>query len=551
MKYRFLKYLAPAVFFAVIAWGGLTSCVNELDQGITDQQTDTNLDVNKLLAKIYANLTMTGTSGPHGNADMSQFDEGNSSFYRRIFEANELGSDICIWSWQDNTGIPELTNLSWNSSHGYNELTYYRMMYNITLCNFYLDETEGDSDAQTLQNRAEVRFMRALYYYYYMDLYGKAPFKTHYNDEELPVEKSRIEVFDYVVSELKSVIGEENVVPGEVLLDNANSDKNYGRADKVAAELLLARTYLNAEVYTGSAKWEEARDYAKMVMDSSYGLCTNPKNGFSAYEQLFMGDNGENPEARKEIIFPIRCDGLTSRSWGGTMYTIASTQGLGTPDRGLSKTPWTANRAKQALVLKFFNDESAIPYSNDVADVIAAARDDRAMFYSGNDPETGKSQRTFSTEELTSFESGLGIMKWSNLRSDKSAPSNNEYPDGDVPFMRTAEAYLTYAEANFRLGGDNSATLNAINTLRSRANATPLTELSDMTILDEWCREFYFEGRRRIDLVRFGVFTSGSYLWDWKGGVYAGTGVSSIYNIYPIPANELAANHNMHQNPGY
>ena len=548
MNKRFFKNIAPVALGALLIVGGFTSCADELDQSITDPQTDTKFDATGLLAKIYGNLTLTGTTGGSGNADMSQFDEGNSSFYRRIFEANELCSDECIWTWQGDAGIPELTNISWNSSHGYNELTYYRIMYNITLCNFYLDETEGNNDAQMLQNRAEVRFMRALYYYYFMDLYGRAPFKEHYNTE-LPTEMLRPDVFNFVVAELKAINGEDAEAK-EVLLDNANSEQNYGRADKVAANLLLARIYLNAQVYTGTAHWAEAADYAQKVIDSGYSLCTEGKNGYSAYQQLFMGDNGENPEARKEIIFPIRCEGATSRSYGGSVYTIASTTGNGTPTQGLAKSQWTCNRARVALIQKFFPDTTKVIYSNDIDKLTELAGDERAIFFSGQN-EGGKDRRWISTEEKTEFSAGLGIMKWTNEYCNGGTPTDVSFSDTDVPFFRLAEAYLTLAEANYRNGGDNKTSLDAINTLRDRAHAARIESISEQDLLDEWCREFYFEGRRRSDLIRFGLFTSGAYLWDWKGGSYAGNGVSSIYNLYPIPANELNANDNMHQNPGY
>ena len=221
MNNRLFKYIAPAALGAVLMVGGLTSCSDELEQSVIDEQTNTTLDKTGLLAKIYSSLTMTGQTGGSGNADMSQFDEGNSSFYRRIFEANELCSDECIWTWQGDAGIPELTNISWNSSHGYNELTYYRIMYNITLCNFYLDETQGDSDAQTLQYRAEVRFMRALFYYYFMDLYGRAPFKENF-DDSLPTESLRSDLFNYVVAELKSINVENSEINLILILFSMN-----------------------------------------------------------------------------------------------------------------------------------------------------------------------------------------------------------------------------------------------------------------------------------------------------------------------------------------
>ena len=549
MNFRLFKHIVPAALSAVLVFG-MSSCADDLDQSIQDEQTSTELDTEALLAKIYGSLHLTGQTGGSGDPDMSQFDEGNSAWYRRIFEANELCSDECIWTWQSDEGIPELTNISWNSSHGYNELTYYRLMYNITLCNFYLDETSGDNSASTLQYRAEVRFIRALNYFHYMDLFGKAPFKDFYDTTTLPTEISRSDLFDWIIGELTAINGEDSE-SDEVLIDNANNDDNYGRADKVAANLLLARIYLNAEIYTGTAQWQKAYDYAEEVINSGYySLNTTTVNGYSAYEQLFMGDNGENEYARQEIIFPIRCDAETSRSYGGSLYPIASCAGSGTPDQGLSGAQWTCNRAREALVLLFFSSLDDVPISNDIDDVIAAAGDDRCILYSGCD-ENGDNQRTVTTDEKTTFTSGLSILKWSNLQSDGVYPSDNSWPNTDIPYFRLAEAYLTLAEANYRLGGDNSVTVNAINKLRSRANASTIIAATEQDLIDEWGREFYFEGRRRSDLVRFGLFTSGSYLWDWKGGSYAGNGVNSTYNIYPIPYTELSANENMTQNPGY
>ena len=544
MKSNFLKKITLAACALILTMGS-TSCIDDLNQGIKDPQTNTVLDPTGLLAKVYASLSITGQVGSDGNPDMSQFDEGNSAFYRRIFEANELCSDECIWTWQGDAGIPELTNISWDSSHGYNELTYYRMQYNVTLCNYYLQETADTDDAQVLQYRAEVRFMRALYWYYFIDLYGKAPYKEVV-DDSLPVEISREEAFNKAVSELKAITGESGD-SREVLLDYAGDNSNYGRADKVAAYMLLARLYLNAEVYTGTAHWQDAVDYANKAINSPYKINFTAKNGFTAYQQLFMGDNGENANARQEIVFPIRCDGATSRSYGGAIYPIASATGSGTPDCGLASSQWTCNRARQALVLKFLESEDKVPMGKDnIKAVYTAAGDDRAMFFTGGE---GNDARTFSTEEKTTFVAGLGILKWSNLYADGGTPKDVTFPDTDIPFFRLAEAYLTRAEANFRLG--NPDALQDINYIRSRANAKPLNALTERDVIDEWCREFYFEGRRRSDLIRFGMFTSGSYVWDWKGGTYAGNGVNANYNLYPIPFNELNSNPNMHQNVGF
>ena len=537
-----MKYIVPAA--AVVLTLGATSCADELGLSVQDPQTTTEFNSNAFLAKVYGSLVLTGQTGGSGDADMKQFDEGNSSLYRRLFEANELGTDETIWTWQGDAGIPELTNLTWDASHSYTELTYYRLMYNVTLCNSFLDQTEGTSDAQTLQNRAEVRFVRALNNFHFIDLYGKAPYKEHVSTA-LPEQRSRKEMFDIVVSELESVIA--GTVPGEQLLEFAGTDDNYGRADQYAAKMLLARLYLNAEVYTGTAQWDKAYQYAdEVISGGQYKLCTDSLNGYSAFQQVFMGDNGENANARQEIIFPIRQDGNTTRSYGGSVYTIASCTGSDSPTQSLTSSQWTCNRARQSGVLLFFNNKSSVPMDKTVKEVAEAAADNRALFFSG-------AGRTFETEDKTTFTAGLGIMKWDNTYCDTVAngkPHNETFADTDIPLIRLAEAYMTRAEAAYRMGKADQA-LADINVLRDRANAASLTELSERTLIDEWGREFYFEGRRRSDLVRFNLFTTGDYVWDWKGGSYEGIAVNSCYNIYPIPSAELAANSNMTQNDGY
>ena len=138
------------------------------------------------------------------------------------------------------------------------------------------------------------------------------------------------------------------------------------------------------------------------------------------------------------------------------------------------------------------------------------------------------------------------------LNSDNTAGSDPSWADTDIPLLRFAEAYLTRAEAKWRLSGNLNDALADINELRGRAHTRLLASItSEMDILDEWCREFFMEGRRRSDLVRFGCFAGSKYIWDWKGGVAEGTSVSSHYNVYPIPADDIRNSGNLSQNEGY
>lgn len=180
-------------------------------------------------------------------------------------------------------------------------------------------------------------------------------------------------------------------------------------------------------------------------------------------------------------------------------------------------------------------------------DVVVAARDDRALFETEG--------RFLNVEDESNFKYGYATAKFTNFKCDGSKGSDNTFPDSHLFYMRAAEAYLTYAEAVTRLAGSGAApadALRAINDVRERAHATPLTSCSLNNILDEWSREFYFEGRRRVDLIRYGKFGGNTdYKWQWKGGAYAGRDFEAYRNVFAIPYDDILANPNLKQNEGY
>ncbi|TGY36084.1 starch-binding outer membrane lipoprotein SusD [Bacteroides caecimuris] len=550
MKIKTIKQLFSAALIASLSLG-VTSCINDLNISPIDPQADGSFDQQGVFVKGYAMLGLTGQKGIAGSADLDGQDEGESGFYRTTFNCNELPTDECLWAWQDNQDIPQFTNISWNSSSQRTEWVYVRLGYNITQYNFFLDQTEGKTDEETLRQRAEIRFLRALHYWYFLDLFGKAPFKEHFNNE-LPVEKKGAELYAYIQNELNDIEGnmyEPRQAP-------------FGRADKAANWLLRARLYLNAGVYTGQTDYAKAEEYAGKVIDSGYELCDN-------YAELFMADNDENPNAMQEIILPIRQDGVKTRNYGGSVYLICATRIAGMPRMGTTNG-WSCIFARAAMVQKFFSDLTKVPvlpddveipnegldtdaqidafdaqYGLRTEDIIQAAGDDRAMLYSG----VGGGRRKLQTDAITGFTNGLSIVKWQNYRSDGKPVNHTEYPDTDIPLFRLAEAYLTRAEALFRQDKDATADINK---LRSRANCTRMVEtVTEQELIDEWSREFYMEGRRRSDLVRFDMFTTNKYVWDWKGGTMNGAPVASHYNVFPVPVSDLNNNPNMSQNSNY
>ena len=324
-------------------------------------------------------------------------------------------------------------------------------------------------------------------------------------------------MFNFIESELLEIEPQLSAAVAK-----KSTDAGYGRVDKAAAWLLLARLYLNAEVYTGTARYDKASQYA---------------------EQVMMADNGET-SAAYEAVFPILQDGVRTTSWGTSLFLIASTHDADMVDSNGTTETWGGNRARPELIAKWFPNGNA-PEAGP-KDFAKAAGDDRAIIDSRG--------RTIDNTDVSAFKNGFAVAKFNNFTTTGASTKSAQFPDADFFMLRAAEAYLTYAEAQARIGGGTAlnAAAQAINQLRIRANATTKDSYTLDEICDEWCREFYYEGRRRMDLIRFGKFGGSSdYNWQWKGGSYAGRSFEAYKNIFAIPSTDLNANPNLTQNPGY
>lgn len=544
---------------------GFVSCADELNIKSVDPLNHPTYTVEGLLAKQYATLGHTGQKGPAGVADISG-DEGETGFIRTVFNLQELMTDETLWAYQSNEGIAQITSMDWDKNNKRVNWAYQRLSFDITQYNFFISEQSGILSEDKI---AEVRFLRALNYYYFLDLYRKAPFKDTF-DDNLPTEKSGKDLYEWLDNELTTI------EPLMAEVGAYNNSENFGRADRGAAYALHARLALNSAVYTdGQIKdYQKAIDYCnKILVDNAgkYELCRVAKNGYSGYQQLFMGDNDCNPAAMKEIIFPIRQDGVKTRAYAGTSYLVNASTITGMPYASTSD-PWKCLFARVDLVKKFFPNEDipkatkedllsnpskdqVIAKDNEMgistADVIAKAKDDRALFYMGIGGCSDKVRTLTPGDAITSPLNGASFVKWTNLHADGTAQHHQNFSDTDFPMFRLAEIYLTRAEAKFRLNGSQDGLADILE-VQGRANRDlKASSVDEQTLIDEWCREFYMEGRRRSDLVRFGLFTGSKYLWSFKGGSENGQGIPTKCNIYPIPGDEIKNNPNMTQNPKY
>ena len=549
---KFLLCVAVSVF-------GLTACVHDLDVTPHDENKIMDFNQDAVFSKCYATLALTGQAGPAGSGDVDDIDEGSSSFFRMIWLLQEMPTDEYWIPWND-PGFPDLRTTKWNSLNQQIQGLYYRLYIDITLCNHFLENAKEDGEGAA--QIAEVRFIRALNYFYLLDMYGNVPFSDKVNAQQKP-QYTRSQLFTWLENELKDL---ENKLPETRL--------NDFRVDKYAAKMLLARMYLNAEVYTGVPQWQKAADYAKQVIDGPHKLHTTSSAGiYSAYQEMFMGDNyrvlgGANGEG----LINIYQDGIYAQSWGGSTFLVAGPRDKNVYVNPATSEGWAGPRSTPEFLSKFIDLSLTSTTLYNEFDMPKILGDDRAILCSklNTGVPVVHSDTTIATADsikprgnMGDFYQSWSILKWTGryisnpLGEDITVtPHGPQFVDTDIPFMRVAEAYLTYAEAVFRgANADGMTAQQAIQTLRDRSNCTATFTLDAQFLLDEWCREFYGEGRRRMDLVRFGKFAGASadYHWEGRGGNTSDQGLVVLdkkYNIYPIPESDIVAG-GLNQNEGY
>jgi hypothetical protein len=364
--------------------------------------------------------------------------------------------------------------------------------------------------------------LRALAYYQLMDLFGKAPFVTE-ND---PVntagpEYNRQQLFSFIESELNTVL--PSLKPAKT--------NEYGRVDQAVAQMILAKIYLNAEVYIGTPKYTECVAQCNAIIAGGYTLNTNYLNNFNA-------DNNTSPE----MIFTLQSDGTYTQNYGQTTVfgngEVGSIEQNGTA-LGVSSGGWGgALRLRKEFVQKF----DGATFASDARNTILHAP-----------------TRTLNIADVGNKDQGYILQKYSNKTSAGVAGINSTFVDTDFPLFRLADVYLMYAECALRgaSGASNAQALTYVNALRERANnGSTAADIAsgDLTldfILDERARELHWEAHRRQDLIRFNKFTGGSYNWAWKGNGSVGVAIPDNLKLFPIPASSLASNSNLTQNPGY
>ena len=534
---------------AVVA--GCASCVNDLDTlplNVTDPVSEYVYGADEEgylsgLTRLYFQFVTNDLT------DLQSMDGGASELIRAFWSVQETTADAVKCSWENDAWVRALNTNTWSDvQNDALYAVYVRTLQGVAFVNEYLRQTTPDrlagrgADAMLAARiegfRAEARFIRAYLYWMALDCFGSVPFTTEqspFGGTFFPVQASRTDIYDFCISELSYLMSAESPMP-EVR-------SNYPRADKGSAAGLLARMYLNSKVYTGVERWEEAKSVCEDIFRMGYSL--SPE-----YSSLFRGDNGENQMARGEMLWSVSYDAQKTRSYGGTSYllsaTLASTDITDTSRPNGQRNGWAGLRVPFEYVERYF-DVGSRDY--DTGEYEVADRRGEVFYIKG---------RQESMEgALYSFMNGWSCLKFNNIpygQTDESflpVSAVKDFSDVDFPMIRLSEIYLIYAEACMHLGLQSLA-LPLVGELSERAGVPPPTEITEDFLVSERARELMWEGHRRTDLIRYGLYNTSEYLWPYKGGdAYEGQSFPEYKCIFPIPPTELATNANLRQNPGY
>lgn len=574
-------------------WGGvaltmgLGSCVGDLDLQPNDPNyvnpdNDPNFIENSL-AMCYSGVTCSGYAGP-GSSYVADIDAGTSAYHRMIFTLNEFCTDECIWIWtgDDSGSSGEITSSTWGSTNVYVKAAYYRLMGHIAICNQFLKNTEGASDAKTLEMRAQARVLRAYSYYNMCDLYGQSSFITDEDPEGTsPRQISRAELFSWIEKELTDIVDNKLI----------SENPTYGQVGLDGAEALLARLLLNGEVFSGTPRWADCQKRCENIIARHQGGGFQNSGLANHYLYLFARDNnaympGGSNKAENEILFGFAYDADRTQSYGGPSFviaaTVANTHYIARQNYGCSGE-WQCLRGQEEMAERFYtiSDQDdrddlwvrgVLPAGEDASGSWEAEDyQDRFQDFSGDWKTTGGNVIIKFTGR-TRNDAADGGWNWNIVTGPDGKPVYNEFhlpivnsinfpsttfASTDQPVIRLADVYLMYTECNINGNvGDRQKALDYMNLVRARAGAPAVgfASLTKKGLLDERSRELYLESTRRPDLIRNGMFAGPTQeVWQYKGSLdnNEGTRIPLYRNLYPIPYAVIAAQPEFQQNPGY
>ncbi|MEO7992032.1 MAG: RagB/SusD family nutrient uptake outer membrane protein [Chryseolinea sp.] len=548
-----MKKLLIHIIFPALLLGTLNSC-HELDVPITTQLTpdvfpQDSLQFIAASGQVYATL--------RGNY-------ATEYFFQQCYSTDEGIMPARGGNWYDGAQNLQMHYHNWTKDNGYVNGNWSWLATIIGVANqtlSILNTTEPEGDAKNT-NLAEIKMVKALAYFMLMDNYGNVPVVTAYGDFSQHPTVPRAEVFNYIETEIKSCLP---------YLSTTTGITTYGRPTFYTAQALLAKMYLNAEYYTGTARYTECIAACDEVINSGkFTLAT-----IADYLQMFYSTNGPtSPGSKDEFIFAIPFDATSVGNFGRSAnykarYDVPRSMGKVAAGAGYNffNIPYTPGGPASTLPEYYanFNDPNDIrnkqwltglQYRPDgvtpITITTTLAGYDAFTYPGDNTPYTFQLDLTPNIvlrQSATLFDCGNDEVAWNmgyrNIKFYPDATSTSRNQNNDIPVFRYSDIILMKAEAIQR-GGTATlghTALSLVNSLRAVRTTSPA--LASVTLDDiyaERCREFAWEGWHRNDMIRFDKFEDA---WGFK------TDIDINRRIFPIPTQAINLNKALEQNPGY
>lgn len=536
-KYNIIKwFIVSAICLSVI------SCDNSLDEVVYSSVTEQNYDFSEedflpTMLSIYPPLRSLPQHWGFWTTQESTTDE-------IVMPPTATG-------WDDG-GIYRVMHYHlWNSEHKCIEGMWSWFYEGILLCNNIIEQIESGkipapSPTVKEQGLAELRTMRAYYYWMVCDNFGDAPLVTTM-EQVLPEKTSRKEIFDFIVNELKTSIPQ---------LNDTHSGEMYGRMNKWAGIALLANVYLNAEVYTGEARWEECIVQCDQIINSGkFELSSNYKDSFRA----------QGVESSKEVLFTIPFDKVLG---AGNIFHMVSWQSELRKKFDLAATPWGSGTSM--AITQFIDTYQEGDSRLDDTWLHGQQYDSEGNMLYGIYEFPGEPLNIGKDIPNASY---VTEMEGYRMNKYEVEPGTTDNSNTDMPLFRYAQILMMKAECLLRTGQSGAGEL--VTSVRQRAfkenpekavvsneqlkgntsynygyvNSYVVAEPGNQDIVpfgrmyDELGWEFAWETLRRRDAIRFGVFTKKSWLSHKPQGDYR--------TVFPIPEKVLISNPKLSQNPNY
>jgi starch-binding outer membrane protein, SusD/RagB family len=363
--------------------------------------------------------------------------------------------------------------------------------------------------------RAELEVLRAMVYLWLIDAYGNVPIILETDTNPTPPTKTRQEVYTFI----------ENSILDNV--DKLTKTKTYGTINYWVAQMVLAKLYLNAQVYKGSPEWQKAADAAnEIILGGVYSLEAN-----------FFDNFKTNNNGSKENIFVIPYDENTGQGFNLPQMTLHYESQA---TYNLQQQPWNGYASLEEFY-NSFNASDARRNSFIVGPQFSSSgvrlKDNSAE---ATDPDG--QDLTYTPEINQLFPNSLR-QAGARVGKFEFALSSSPNLSNDFPIYRYSDVLLTRAEALWRLNAGSAEALSLVNQVRARSwSGNPLASLTSDALLAERGREMFAEGWRRSDMIRFGKYNDA---W-WEKPVSVAS-----KNLFPIPQGQIQINPSLVQNPGY